>query len=408
MLSFIVPILKLSFLESHSIAGIPNIMPDVWTTPEVDFIETQNASHVLNTFQITTLLSVAYVTGASILVFKLLFSIFRIIRIKHNSGIHQIGRFKLVRTNHTSPFSFFNLIFMPKNETNPMILNHEMAHIKQFHWIDLVLVEVTSVLLWFNPFVVLYKSTLKLQHEYLADNNVVRDDNQIESYLACMLKRIQFVSNGGLVSHFYCKTIKKRIIMITKHKTSVKYSGVYLLALPLIFILLVAFTGNTYKIAILPAKVGTIIKHQPGSENSLSTNEYLPSIYPVDIKKITRTASGFGWRIHPKYKIRKFHCGIDYATSEGEKVMSAAKGTVAKTEFGAKGMGNYVMIKHNDTYTTLYTHLKGISVSVGDQIEKGQIIGFVGNTGYATGPHLHYEVFKNGKNVNPQNYLPKN
>jgi len=137
-----------------------------------------------------------------------------------------------------SPFSFFNLIFLPRNGNHQMIIEHETTHVKQFHWVDLILMEIVSVLLWFNPFVILYKNALKLQHEYLADTSVIKDKNRIETYLNCMLKQVQVVSCNGITSQFYCKTIKKRIVMITKNKTSNKYLGVYLLALPLVCFML--------------------------------------------------------------------------------------------------------------------------------------------------------------------------
>jgi len=75
--------------------------------------------------------------------------------------------------------------------------------------------------------------------------------------------------------------------------------------------------------------------------------------------------------------------------------------------FYTLALRNYVIIQHNETFSTFYSHLKNISVQVGDKLEKGQIIGYVGKTGLATGPHLHYEVLKDGKNVNPIDYLPK-
>ena len=116
------------------------------------------------------------------------------------------------------PFSFFNMVFLPEHENNPLIIEHEIAHIRQLHWFDLIIAEIATVLLWFNPFVVLYKNSLKLQHEYLADASVLKDSRKTEGYLRCMLQRVQLVSSGGLTSHFYCKTIKKRIIMISKNK----------------------------------------------------------------------------------------------------------------------------------------------------------------------------------------------
>ncbi|WP_239060790.1 peptidoglycan DD-metalloendopeptidase family protein [Bacteroides sp. 519] len=294
------------------------------------------------------------------------------------------------------PFSFFNMIFIPKNENNQMIINHEIAHTRQLHWLDLILIEIVSILLWFNPFVVLYKKSLKLQHEYLADASVINDNN-IESYLICMLKQIQVVSFNGITSQFYCNTIKKRIIMITKNKTSNKYLGVYSLVLPLICFMLFAFSVNKGF-----AQNNTIAENEEVIENTLNQ----PSIYPVDSKKIKRTSAYYGKRENPVTKKAFFHHGMDFAIAEGENVVSTANGVVIEAEFDSK-KGNYVIIQHNEVFSTLYSHLKSISVQVGDKLVQNQTIGYVGNTGRSTGSHLHYEVFKDGKNVNPEDYLPK-
>jgi hypothetical protein len=279
---------------------------------------------------------------------------------------------------------------MPKNESNPLIIEHEMAHVKQLHWFDLVIAELSAVLLWFNPLVVLYKRALKLQHEYLADSYVIKDKRQMENYLGCMLKQIQVVSLDGLVSQFYCKTFKKRIVMITKNKTSVKFLGIYFLVIPLVCVLLVAFTG---KFKSVPVK---------GTQEAA-----IPSIYPLDAKSITQV-NGYGERINPISKKKDFHYGVDLAASQGQNVFATANGVITEAAFDKESKkGNYVVIKHNEEFSTFYSHLKSFTVKVGDEVRKGQVIGYVGNTGVSTGPHLHYEVIKDGQRVNPNEYLPK-
>ena len=395
LLSFLIPILQFSMFKGQSGSAFSTLIHTALIEPESDFFQPQNLITHATTINFSVILSVIYFTGVSILFFKLLFSIVRIIRIKNNSETYQFGKLKILKTESVFPFSFFNLIFLPKTESNQMIIEHEKAHIKQFHWLDLIITEIASVLLWFNPFVVLYKSSLKLQHEYLADSSVIKNNVQIENYLGCMLKRIQIESSNGLISQFYCKTIKKRIIMITKNKTSVKYVGVYLIALPLICLLLFAFTSNANK--------GNIITKALAVE---TLNDTIPSIYPVNIDKVTKT-SDFGWRINPKNKKKEFHSGIDFKISEGEKIVSTASGVVIEVENSDIGYGNFVVIKNSNIFSTFFAHLKSISVKVGDKLEKGQIIGDSGNTGVSTGPHLHYEVIKNGEKVDPKDYLPK-
>ncbi len=182
--------------------------------------------------------------------------------------------------------------------------------------------------------------------------------------------------------------------MITKKKTSIKYSVVYLFVFPLVCLILFAFTQTNYKPNL-----------QLKTEVAVSGDEYVPSIYPIDLKKVKRM-SGYENRRNPVTKENKFHYGNDFVLQQGEKVMSTAKGIVTKAEYISK-YGNSIMIKHNEMYSTFYCHLKSFAVKAGDNLEKGQIIAYVGSTGLSTKPHLHYEVHKNGERVNPKDYLPK-
>lgn len=131
-----------------------------------------------------------------------------------------------------------------------------------------------------------------------------------------------------------------------------------------------------------------------------------PSIAPVDLAK-AKIGDGFGFRIHPATKTNKMHSGIDFILPEGESVMATASGEVV--DVGSdKDRGTYVNIKHDEVYTTAYSHLKSAVVKIGDVITKKQLVGYVGSTGKTSSvPHLHYEVLKEGKHVNPIDYLPK-
>jgi murein DD-endopeptidase MepM/ murein hydrolase activator NlpD len=129
----------------------------------------------------------------------------------------------------------------------------------------------------------------------------------------------------------------------------------------------------------------------------------MPSIMPVSNNDLKRTASGWGMRIHPIYKILRFHYGMDFTASIGTDVFATGIGVV-KSASRETGYGNTVVIDHGYGYETYYAHLSRINVQVGQKVNRGDIIGYVGSTGTSTAPHLHYEVSKNGQKVNPQNY----
>jgi murein DD-endopeptidase MepM/ murein hydrolase activator NlpD len=120
--------------------------------------------------------------------------------------------------------------------------------------------------------------------------------------------------------------------------------------------------------------------------------------------KYTRISSRFSnSRYHPVLKIRRPHHGVDYAAPEGTPVHSVGDGTIIKKGYQKRGGGKYLKIKHNSTYTTTYMHLRGFAkgMAVGKHVKQGQLIGYVGHTGLATGPHLDFRFFKNGTAVNP-------
>lgn len=136
----------------------------------------------------------------------------------------------------------------------------------------------------------------------------------------------------------------------------------------------------------------------------------LPAIMPITNKDLKRTSSGWGYRIHPIYKVRKMHWGQDFTAPVGTPVYATGDGKVAALKGSRRskvGMGLYLKIDHGYGYETVYGHLDGFNVKRGQKIKRGDIIGFVGNTGGSTAPHLHYEVHKNGKKVNPAYYMFK-
>lgn len=140
-------------------------------------------------------------------------------------------------------------------------------------------------------------------------------------------------------------------------------------------------------------------------DNLLKNKEQLlvstPAIQPVSNKDLTRVASGFGYRIDPIYKTVKLHAGLDFAAPQGTPIYATANGTVTVAGNTGNGYGNHVVINHGYGYETLYGHMVKVKAKVGQQIKRGEVIGYVGSTGKSTGPHCHYEVHKNGQKIDP-------
>jgi murein DD-endopeptidase MepM/ murein hydrolase activator NlpD len=130
----------------------------------------------------------------------------------------------------------------------------------------------------------------------------------------------------------------------------------------------------------------------------------IPAIQPVSNKDLKRLASGYGYRIDPIYKVNKMHWGMDFSAPTGTDIFATGDGRVQSVVNSRSGYGRHVVIDHGYGYQTLYAHMSKTDVKRGQKVKRGDIIGQVGNTGKSSGPHLHYEVIKDGKKINPANF----
>lgn len=130
----------------------------------------------------------------------------------------------------------------------------------------------------------------------------------------------------------------------------------------------------------------------------------IPAIQPLSNKDLTRMASGYGYRIHPIYKTSKMHTGMDFTAPVGTEIYATGDGTVVEYDVSRRGYGNHVIINHGYGYKTLYGHMKKIKVRPGQKVKRGEVIGWVGSSGTSTAPHLHYEVLKDNRPINPINF----
>ncbi len=130
----------------------------------------------------------------------------------------------------------------------------------------------------------------------------------------------------------------------------------------------------------------------------------IPAIQPVRNENLKQMASGFGYRTDPFTKVRKMHEGMDFTAKKGTPVFATGDGVVKQADNRASGYGNHIVIRHGYGYETLYAHLTKYNCKPGQRIKRGDIIGYVGSTGRSEAPHLHYEVHKDGRVVNPLNF----
>lgn len=137
------------------------------------------------------------------------------------------------------------------------------------------------------------------------------------------------------------------------------------------------------------------------SNRTGSEMHQIPVLRPLDSEII----SGFGKRMNPITKTHKHHSGIDFKADIGTPVKATADGVVAAVESKGSGIGRYVVVRHSFGYTTTYACLSKVSVYSGQRVKRGQVIAESGNSGLSKGPHLHYEVHKNGKAVDPIDFL---
>ena len=152
------------------------------------------------------------------------------------------------------------------------------------------------------------------------------------------------------------------------------------------------------------ARIAAAAKNNTNSSSSGSSGSASASGFVFPMAYATKITDAYGYRIHPLSGTKKWHNGIDFAAGEGTAIYATKAGTVTSATYN-EAYGNMVTINHGDGYSSLYGHMTNYIVSVGDTVSAGQTIGYVGSTGWSTGPHLHFTIYYNGSDVNPLNYV---
>lgn len=384
------------------------VEPVIAVLKATDFTDSINESipyspemEILNPTHFTWLDSILLIYLAVSIVFigRYIFNVYRLKKLSKNKGPILSSMQTVLIDYPSKPFSFFNLLFISREsfddiKQNESIVFHEQAHSQQLHSLDILIIEFIKCILWFNPLIWIYKKEISENHEYLADKYAATKQNNANKYALNIIDSMGQESPVPLTSGFGYILIKKRIKMLNQSKKSVMSTLIKLI--PGLLIALMVIGLSAFKLQTPP----TVI-----SENStVTTKANTPNISPIKQEDLTKVASGYGMRTHPTLKIEKMHTGVDFTAPEGTLINATADGEVIFSSF-LKGYGNHVIIKHDNTYQTLYAHMSTLMVTQGQKVKSGQVIGVIGNSGKSIATHLHYEVIKNGNKVNPHPYL---
>jgi murein DD-endopeptidase MepM/ murein hydrolase activator NlpD len=409
--------------------------------------------------------------GMVISMIRVGFQLFSIYKNINKYEIKTQGKYNYVLIDqHYSTHSFFNYIFVQKSEFKKKrmkeVLLHEQIHADQLHSVDLLLFGFLSVLQWFNPFIYLFKRALVETHEFQADQAVIRLGIDKSQYQRLLLEHARSVVIAGLTSSFNQSIIKNRLKMMNKIKSGNSVIIKYLMVFPVVFFIGIVFAisqgriedsivevinvsqasdsvvgSSDFAIIEVPmddqaefkadkiytkngndiyleghvsiksknnnynVNADNVVYRESERKLYAFTDDYVPSIMPVKEEDVKIT-SGFGMRMHPILKEKRMHNGIDFSAKMGTEIVATANGTIRSAKSDG-AYGNRVIIDHGNGFSTSYNQMQKWIVEPGQSVKKGEVIGYVGNTGLSTGPHLHYEIMKDGAYVDPADYLGK-
>ncbi|MGD1962011.1 MAG: M23/M56 family metallopeptidase [Fulvivirga sp.] len=342
---------------------------------------------------------VAYFTGFAVFLLRFLTGIFKIVMLYRKGSYRVLQKRRVYEHDFIDqPFSLFRSIHVPKSwhmKIPKEILDHEKEHIKQWHFIDILIIEVAAVFLWFNPIVYLYKRAIRLNMEYLADRSVISQGGDLLNYQSMLVSMALIKNNYSTLTINFTTPLKTRIEMMTK-KNSKPWAKFSLLGIiPAAAMLMALSTREELKMPI---------KESIASSGLLIEFNDKPEGLPIQRGQLIKISSKYGMQAHPVKKEEVFHNGIDLVAKLGTPVYATASGTVSEAKYN-EDYGYFVTLNHSEEYQTKYSHLKNFVVMKGALIIKGQLIGYVGNSGKSIAPHLHYEVHESGEPANPDKFM---
>ncbi len=234
--AFALPFIRIS-IEGQQFQEMPSFKQEM----DVIFYSDAmiEAPVVTKTLSFTDIISYLYIIGVVFFLMKFVYNIFKIYKIKAGKKIETIDNVNFIYTNESHvPFSFLKNIYIPKDNLDEMIIKHEMSHVKNHHSVDVILMEIMIAFQWFNPFIRMIKNELKNNHEFIADSEAIKNEDEKSNYMMLLLQQCTADDFSTIANNFSFLLTKKRISMITKNQ-KVKGSVIkVLLTLP-VFALLI-------------------------------------------------------------------------------------------------------------------------------------------------------------------------
>lgn len=393
LFSILLPLISFSF-EHEQMAKASQFVWEFENSIEEQFIvENTNSTKPL-ILDLNFWLILFYTLGICLVLGRLINNLISIFKIIKANEVIRHGDLNLVCLKEVqSPYSFFNYVFLNPSilskTQNKQILLHESIHSKQLHSIDLLIIELVKSIFWFNPIIYLFKRDLLEVHEYCADRACVKKEQNKIDYQQCLLQHVESKMNLNLTSAFNSSLTLKRIKMIKKSNTSVLAHLKLIFIIPVLIISMLSFDYTELK------------PNNSEAEVLVTESNYMVPIKPSAEVRVTST---YGKRMHPIKKKMLFHKGIDIAAPKGTPIYAIADGLVKKRQdkhVEGKAYGRFLIIEHEKGVASLYSQMNSYAVKLGEKVNRGDIIGYVGTSGISTGPHLHFEIKKNGKNIDP-------
>ena len=239
--AFALPFIKIS-LEGQQFQEMTSFKQEMDVIFYSDAIMEETAVEA-NTLSITDVISYIYIIGVVFFLIKFVYNIVKIHKIKAGKKIETIDDVNFIYTNESHiPFSFLKNIYIPKDNLDEMIIKHEMSHVKNHHSVDVILMEIMIAFQWFNPFIRMIKNELKSNHEFIADSEAIKDEDEKSNYMMLLLQQCTADDFSTIANNFSFLLTKKRISMITKNQ-KVKGSVIkVLLTLPVFALLILLNT----------------------------------------------------------------------------------------------------------------------------------------------------------------------